>query len=196
MIVGLPAGRSLYGQSASAKAARTRAEIERKSREIKKTVAEHQRQVREELNLPDPATRAAGASAVKPNGSALPKAESLRKDFKLPDPRSLANSRGPGRKKDGVGYNPRRGQEFAFLVEMTARDGGLYKQWTGKPYFAGVFSDLTSHKQSLGFQGQQAAVASLPQGAVQQQETGLVVEDRGNQVGEASHARSCTRRDD
>src|SRR5205807_8200927 len=88
VIVGLPAGRNLYCQSGSAKAARTRAEIERKRRESKKTVAEHQRKVREELNLPDPPMRAAGAPPVKPNPSPIPSVESLRKDFKWPDPRS------------------------------------------------------------------------------------------------------------
>lgn len=133
---GLIIGQSVYGQNRTANAARTRAEAERKSREIKKTVADHQRKVREQLNLPDATSRGPGAQ------SSLPAAESPRKDFKLPDTRSLAKSTGSGKKKNAVEYSPKRGQEFAFLVEMSTREGGLHKQWIGKPYFAGIFSDV------------------------------------------------------
>lgn len=146
-IAALSDGRSVSGDDRSASAARARAESERKSREIKKKVEDQQREVRQRLNLPDPTGAGPGRAVAKPNPSALPpsfpaSADALRKKWNLPDPRGIAKATSPGRKKDAVEYSPRRGQEFAFLVEMSTREGALEKKWIGTPYFAGVFSDV------------------------------------------------------
>ena len=130
-----------------ADSARTRAEIERKSREIKKKVEDHRKQVgarqratREQLNLPEPSSTAPSGSTAKPS---LSSAEERRKNLKLPD-RSLNKSSLPGMTKNEVRYAPKRGQEFAFRVEMAADEGGLDKQWIGTPYFAAIYSDVRS----------------------------------------------------
>lgn len=140
-------GLSLCADDASTSAARTRAEIERKSREIRRKVEDHQREVRQRLNLPDPNTAGKGAASSKPNpsplsSSPLPSPGTLRKDRSLPDPRTIARTSPSGMKKNPVEYSPKRGQEFAFLVEMSTREGGLQKQWSGTPYFTGIFSDV------------------------------------------------------
>src|SRR5579864_4181293 len=111
-VASLALGRSLSGDERSANAARTRAEIERKSRDIKKTVEDQQRKVRERLNLPDPTSGGPAGPKTAPPSSA----GALRKNRKLPDPGALAKSPPTGMKKNSVEYSPKRGQEFAFLV--------------------------------------------------------------------------------
>jgi hypothetical protein len=140
-------GRSVHGGDRSADAARTRAEIERKSRDIKKKVADQQRDVRQRLNLPDPTGAAARAPSAKPNPSPHGAArqsggDPLSSNLNRPDPRAVANKSRPGRQKMPVEYSPRRGQEFAFLVEMSTHQGGVHQQWIGTPYFTAIFSDV------------------------------------------------------
>jgi hypothetical protein len=145
----------IFGADPKVEAARRRAEIERKSREIKKQVEEHrkyveeqQRAVRERLGLPDPAGAAPGgpSTTTTTTTSRSQSTEDRRKKLKLPDPRSVeresAKSGAFGMKKNTVEYAPKRGQEFAFLVEMSARDEGVQKQWIGTPYFAGIYGDV------------------------------------------------------
>jgi hypothetical protein len=153
------AERSLFGADAKADAAKRRAEIERKSQEIKKKAEEHrqhvqeqQRAVRERLGVQDPAGgTAAGTPATTTTTttttSSPTSAEELRKKLNLPEPKSAV--RAPGRSttafgmtKTSVAYAPKRGQEFAFLVEILAREAGMQKQWIGKPYFATIYSDV------------------------------------------------------
>jgi hypothetical protein len=147
------AGHAAQAGNPSADAARRRAEIERKSREIKKTVEEHrksaqeqQRAVREGLNPPDPKSAGPASAAAKRPATSLPNAEALEKTVKLLESRSAARSSErsspSGMKKNTVEYSPKRGQEFAFRVEMSARDEGVQKQWIGTPYFAGIYSDV------------------------------------------------------
>jgi hypothetical protein len=126
--------------------AKTRAEIERKSRELKKKVddrlkeAEAQRRaVRERLNLRAPSSAAASSSTAK---SSPPNAEESRKNSKLREPRSPGKPSLAGLTPNEVHYAPKRGQEFAFRVEMKAEEGGLEKQWVGTPYFASIYSDV------------------------------------------------------
>jgi hypothetical protein len=161
LIVAGGAERSLFGADAKADAARRRAEIERKSQEIKKKaeenrnyVKEQQRAVRERLGVADPAGgtgAATGASATTTTttttatSSSPTSAEELRKKLNLPDRTSAV--RGPGKSttafgmtKTTVAYAPKRGQEFAFLVEILAVEAGLQKQWIGKPWFTATYS--------------------------------------------------------
>jgi hypothetical protein len=144
------------GADAALDAKRRRAEMERKSQEIKtkaeehrKYVEEQQRAVRERLGL-DPNGTAAGTSTTTTTttttSSSPPHADEIRKKLRLPEPRSVERAPGSstalGMKKNTVEYAPKRGQEVAFLVEMSAREEGMYKQWSGTPWFAGIYSDV------------------------------------------------------
>jgi hypothetical protein len=147
-VAGPAVERRLLGDDRATNTARTRAENERKSREIKQTVEAHrkdvearQRAVRERLNLPDPTSGGSGKALTKPNPPGLPDSEARPKQLSLPDPRSLTKTPTPRPKRNPVEYSPKRGQEFAFLVEMSTHEEGMQKQWIGTPYFAGVFSD-------------------------------------------------------
>src|SRR5690242_16904609 len=108
-VAGWSVARTLYGDDRSANAARTRAEIERKSREIKKTVEEQQRKVRQRLNLPESASGGASLPSTKPVASSPPRADTSRKNSKLPDSRAGARTPPPGMTKNSVRYSPRRG---------------------------------------------------------------------------------------
>jgi hypothetical protein len=152
-LAGPLAGHGARASDPSSNFARARAESERKSKEIKKAVEDHrkeveahQRAVRERLKLPDRSGAAPLPSAAKSPATSLPDAEALLKKWNLPDPRSSAKSTGrsstPGMTKNAVEYKAKRGDEFAFLVEISAREDGLYKQWVGTPYFAGIYSDV------------------------------------------------------
>lgn len=117
-----------------------RAESERKGRELKSKAEEHRKEIeakrqaaRKRLGLPDPPVAKAKTPADL---------EELRKKLALPDPKSFGRSSTPGMTKNPVEYTAKRGDEFAFLVEITATDGGTLKQWRGTPYFAGVYSDV------------------------------------------------------
>jgi len=121
-----------------------RAESERKGRELKKKFEEHRKEVeakqgaaRQRLKFPDPPA----AKAKR-----LADLEELKKELPVRDPAtaraSFGKSTTPGMTKNPVEYTAKRGDEFAFLVEITAQDGGTQKQWRGTPYFAGVYSDV------------------------------------------------------
>jgi hypothetical protein len=81
---------------------------------------------------------------TNPTTSNVPAARTPRKDLRLPDLPSTARKSAVGVKRNGFAYSPKRGQEFAFQVEMSTREAGLQKQWIGTPYFAGVYSDVRS----------------------------------------------------
>jgi len=127
-------------------AARARAEMERKGRELKKKVEDHrrdvearQKEVRDRLGIAGSAsTGTAKPGATTPN---LPATRSLT-DKALPtrpDWKPL-----PGMTKSLVGYCPKRGQDYAFKVEMATAEATRRKQWVGTIYFAGIYSDLQS----------------------------------------------------
>jgi hypothetical protein len=129
----------------AADAARTRAEIERKGREIKKKVEDHrrdaearQKEVRDRLNLPAPGATEASASGAMPN---LPAARSLAEQGAAS---TTDRKPWPGMTRSLIAYSPKRRQDYAFRVEMASADGPRRKQWVGTIYFAGIYSDLRS----------------------------------------------------
>src|SRR5262249_9460345 len=113
---------------------------ERKGRELKRKAEEHRKEVeakrqaaRKRFNLPDPPVAKAKTPADL---------EELRKKLALPDPKSFGRSSTPGMTKNPVEYTAKRGDESAFLVEISTSEAGTLKQWRGTPYFAGVYSDV------------------------------------------------------
>lgn len=151
----LTAASTAHGTDLSQEIARKRAENERKSREIKVKAEQHRKEVeaqqnktRARLGLP---SLPSGSSAAPATAKSLPtpedmqkKVDELRKKAKLPEGSTFSKSSPARPKRSPVEYSPKRGQEFAFLVEMTTHEGGLEKQWVGTPYFAGIYSDVRS----------------------------------------------------
>jgi hypothetical protein len=143
-------GATLVARAAdpAADAARTRAEIDRKSREIKKKVEDQhrdvearQKEIRARLKWGTSAGAASSAASTGTNASSLPTAGPSAEQG-LP---SWADRKPlPGMTKHLIGYSPKRGQDYAFKVEMASADGPRRKQWVGTVYFAGIYSDLRS----------------------------------------------------
>jgi hypothetical protein len=128
-------------------ATRTRAEIERKGRELKKKVEDRrrdaearQKEVRERLNLGAAGATAAGAGP-RDAAPSLPAANSYAEPGA---PSKTGRKPWPGMTRSLIGYSPRRGEDYAFKVEMASADGPRRKQWIGTLYFAGIYSDLRS----------------------------------------------------
>ena len=132
----------------AADAARTRAEIDRKSREIKKKVEDRhregearQKEIRARLKWGTSGGPASGAASPSTTTSNLPASRSSAGQG-IP---SWADRKPlPGMTKHLIGYCPKRGQDYAFKVEMASSDGPRRKQWVGTIYFAGIYSDLRS----------------------------------------------------
>ncbi len=98
----------------------SRAEIERKSREIRERVEKSLRESRSRLKLPP----ASSATPTPPPASAL----------------STPDKSSPSRFEPcPLAYRPVRGRDYAFRVEMTATPEQM--KWTGDIYLKGIFPD-------------------------------------------------------
>src|SRR5207253_2710060 len=64
--------------------------------------------------------------------------------LQLPSSSAAAKTPSLDLKKNSPGYAPKRGQDYAFQVEMSTTQGSVVQQWVGTLYFAGVYSELHS----------------------------------------------------
>jgi hypothetical protein len=111
--------------------------MERKGRELKKKVDDRhrdvearQKEIRDRLKSGVAGATEAGGAPNSIAGQG-PASKTVRKPW-------------PGMTKSLIGYSPKRGQDYAFKVEMASADGPRRKQWVGTLYFAGIYSDLRS----------------------------------------------------
>lgn len=113
--------------------AKTRAELERRAKELRERADKATRDARSRLKLPE-------SSGARPN---LPTPAATRSPAGAQSTRSRIEP-------SPLAYRPVRGRDYAFRVEMATGSGDDRMKWTGDVYLKGIFTDSPGEMYCIG----------------------------------------------